>query len=99
MSDDPTKPGMTWHTWAIATAMTLTGGISNFVATHWGGVTTEQLAQAEQRITKKIEPIAQSVATLTADGDNMRKMVVESVAASEKRLHDELAAKKRKRGE
>lgn len=90
---------MTWHTWAIATAMTLTGGISNFVATHWGGVTTEQLAQAEKRIGDKIDPIAGSVGALTKDADNMRKMIVESVAASEKRLHDELAVKKKKRSD
>jgi hypothetical protein len=76
--------------------MTLISGAATYIGSHWGGVTVEQLTAAEKRLGEKIDPLAKDVTKLSADSDNVRKLVVESVAAAEKRMHDELAAKRRK---
>jgi len=97
MADEAAKTqGVTFHSLLIGTAMTLISGAATYVGSHWGGVTVEQLAAAEKRLGEKVDPIAKDVAKLTADADNVRKLVAESVGAAEKRMHDELNAKRRK---
>lgn len=97
MSDEtaPTK-GAWWHGPLIGGIMTMTAGISNYVGSHWGGATLEQMkagnAEMEERLTKRIDSATAKVS------DDMRKYVTEGIAASEKRTHDELVtAKKKKR--
>lgn len=89
MGDDSGK-SVTWKATAIGAAMTIATSVAGYVSSHWGGVTSEQLQQTEQRLGAKISGVEGKVAK---SGDDLKAYVDEAITSAEERISK---AKKRK---
>jgi hypothetical protein len=88
---DDAGRSVTWKATLIGGAMTIATSIGGFISSHYGGVTTDQLKATEERIGTKVDNVKWDVAK---GSDEMKKFVIENVAASEARI---LAAQPKKR--
>jgi len=86
--------GVTWKATAIGAAMTVATSVAGYVSSHWGGVTAEQLAGAEQRLGAKIQGVEGKVAK---SGDDLKAYVDEAISSAEERISR--AKKRRERRE
>lgn len=93
MADETTK-SVTWKATAIGAAMTVATSAGGYISTHWGGVTSEQLQQTEQRLGAKISGVELKVAK---SSDDLKEYVDEKIESAEDRLSPKLKKRKERR--
>ncbi len=81
---------ITWKATLIGSAMTLATATAGYISSHWGGVSSEQLKAAEDRIGIKVDAVSLRIA---AESDALKKYVDVKIDSAEERLS---RAKKKK---
>lgn len=75
MGEDNTR-GAWWHGPLIGGLMTIGTTAAGFIATHWGGVTTDELSKTEKRIVERLsESMSKSDQAHAKDVDDLRRYI------------------------